>query len=227
MEIEYKTLQQCGVVRGVAVVVDVLRAFTTTAYAFARGARQITMVSTVDEAFELRQQDPELLLMGEVNGYPVDGFDLPNSPSVIDRLDLEGRRLVMRSTAGTQGVVAAVDASEIFVASLSVGAATARALAASHPDQVTFINTGRNANRGGEEDVACSDYIVRLMKKLPPQQDEIEQRLRGSGAAKRFTGSADSDLPAADLEYASRFDTFSFVMKIVRQDDHLVLRMFS
>ncbi|MEM7562030.1 MAG: 2-phosphosulfolactate phosphatase [Pseudomonadota bacterium] len=226
MNIEYKTLQECEGINGVVVVIDVLRAFTTTAYAFARGVAEITMVSTVEEAFELKRRDPQLLLMGEVNAYPIEGFDLPNSPSVIDRMNLDGKRLVMRSTAGTQGVVAAADASEIYVASLSVGVSTAAALARDKPEKITFINTGAKAKGGGEEDVACSDYISQLAEHLSPQKSDIEHRVRNSGAAKRFVGGEDSDLPAADLEYASRFDVFTFVMKIVRQEDQLVLKQF-
>ena len=33
----------------------------------------------VDEAFALRSEHPEWILMGEVDGLPVEGFDLPNS----------------------------------------------------------------------------------------------------------------------------------------------------
>ena len=44
-------------VDGVVVVIDVLRAFTTAAFAFDRGADEILLVSTVEEAFEVREQE--------------------------------------------------------------------------------------------------------------------------------------------------------------------------
>ncbi len=84
-------------------MVDVLRAFTTTAFAFERGAKEIILVSTIEEAFELRERDANYLLIGEVNGLPIDGFDLPNSPSAIEKLDLSNQRLVLRTTAGDSG----------------------------------------------------------------------------------------------------------------------------
>ena len=204
-------------------MVDVLRAFTTTAYAFERGAREILMVSSADEAFELRRQHSELLLIGEVNGYPIDGFDLPNSPSVIDKQDLRGKRLVMRSTAGTQGVVAAAHADELYVGSLSVAIATANSIVATNPQKVTFINTGVRPKGGGEEDIACSDYIASLMRGEPLDVSEIDCRLRASSAAGRFIGPEDSDLPASDLEYAANIDRFSFTMKISTKDGQRVL----
>ena len=180
------TLEDCHQAEGIVVVVDVLRAFTTAAYAFHRGAREFLMVSTVDEAFELRQQFPEMLLLGEVDGYPIDGFDLPNSPSVIDRQNLTGKRLIMRSTAGTQGVVRAAHAEKMYVGSLCVASATAASIRADDPDSVTFVNTGVKPKGGGEEDVACSNYIAGLIQGEVPDLTQIEQQVRGSGAAARF-----------------------------------------
>ena len=161
--IQKRSLEDYNDTSGVVVVIDVLRAFTTTAFAFDRGAREIQLVASVDEAFARRKQDPGCRLMGEVNGLAIDGFDLPNSPANIDRLDLSGQRLVMRTTAGTQGVVLAAHASELYVASLSVASATARRLRAAEGDIVTFIETGRRGADGGEEDVACADLITGLL----------------------------------------------------------------
>jgi 2-phosphosulfolactate phosphatase len=61
---------------GPVVAIDVLRAFSTAAYAFAAGAQTIALVGTVEEAFTLKKQIPDALIMGEVEGLPVKGFDL-------------------------------------------------------------------------------------------------------------------------------------------------------
>jgi hypothetical protein len=55
---------------GVVVIIDVLRAFTTAAVAFAKGATRITMVASVEEALVLRQQGAGQICMGEVGGRP-------------------------------------------------------------------------------------------------------------------------------------------------------------
>ena len=47
MIIQRATLQNCHTATGTVVVIDVLRAFTTAAYAFDAGADDITLVSTV------------------------------------------------------------------------------------------------------------------------------------------------------------------------------------
>jgi len=224
VEIRKTNLQTCHDASGIVVVIDVLRAFTTTAFAFARGVREIILVSTIEEAFELREQDANCLLAGEVNGFPIDGFDLPNSPSVIENLDLRGRRLVLRTTAGTQGVVLAQRASQIFVASLCVATETALQILALKAGVVTFVVTGLRARGGVEEDVACADYIGGMLCGSPLDVAGIQSRVRASRAAARFSGEDDSDLPRADLELALQVDRFEFAMQVDRVGNLLVLK---
>ena len=47
------------------IVIDVLRAFSTAAYAFDRGAARIVLVGDPSEAFALRQRWPHAVLVGE------------------------------------------------------------------------------------------------------------------------------------------------------------------
>lgn len=65
MEFKKETLQTCSQATGLVVAIDVIRAFTTAAFAFARGAKSITLVSTVEESLYLRQQIPNALVMGD------------------------------------------------------------------------------------------------------------------------------------------------------------------
>ena len=95
---------------GHAVIVDVFRAFTTAAFCVGAGAREIVLVADHEHALALKREDPDLFLTGEIGGKPIAGFDVGNSPSAIEHLDLRGRRVVQRTSAGTQGVAAAVDA---------------------------------------------------------------------------------------------------------------------
>ncbi|MCP4875961.1 MAG: 2-phosphosulfolactate phosphatase [Gammaproteobacteria bacterium] len=205
-------------------VVDVLRAFTTTAYAFDRGAKEIVLVSTTEEAFELRDRESDYLLIGEVNGLPIDGFNLPNSPSAIENLDLSNRRLVLRTTAGTQGVVLATQASQLLVSSLCVATATANYISRLNPEVVTFVETGVRPKGGGEEDAACADYIASLLLKSPISVQNVRNRVRESRAAAKFKNTESIDFPAADLQQALKIDCFQFAMTIERSDNLLILR---
>ena len=135
-------------VQGAVVVVDVIRVFTTAAYAFGSGAAEIYLVGTVDEALAFKAANPGSLAMGEDRGLRPDGFDFPNSPAMVRDADLAGRTLVQRTSAGTQGVVRAVDATRLWAASLVVASATA------HPDLIA----GRQ--RGADHQRICTELIA-------------------------------------------------------------------
>ena len=64
---------------------DVFRAFTTAAIALDRGARQIIVIATVEEALELRRKGIADLCMSEEDGVKPDGFDFGNSPHGVTR----------------------------------------------------------------------------------------------------------------------------------------------
>src|SRR5919199_4781682 len=109
---------------GLVVVIDVLRAFTTAAYAFAAGATEVIPVSTVEQAFALRHRFPDALIAGEIKGIQVPGFDLGNSPSEVMRTPMAGKRLIHRTSGGTQGLVHAVHAMPLLACSFVCAGAT-------------------------------------------------------------------------------------------------------
>jgi 2-phosphosulfolactate phosphatase len=122
MEISIHSLLE-GATRatGTVAIIDVFRAFTTAAVALANGASKIVMVGTVEEALALRDPGSGHACIGEVGGRawrhqpPVSplrgeappGFDFGNSPFEISGVDFGGKTIVQRTSAGTQGIVAA------------------------------------------------------------------------------------------------------------------------
>ena len=78
MQIERATNETCGGATGVVVAIDVIRAFTTAAFALAAGARDIVPVGTVEQALELLATgliDGGALLDGQISlGQVEDGL---------------------------------------------------------------------------------------------------------------------------------------------------------
>src|SRR6185295_6533333 len=146
---------------GVVVVIDVMRAFTTAAYAFAAGIDELDLVATVEEAVTIPG-----FRMGEVGGRLIPGFDHNNSPSQLRGRRLSGRA-VLRTGSGTQCVVAATKASEVWLGSLVVASATARALKGRH--EVTLVASG--PPHEGEEDLACAEWMASLIQGTPCSRD--------------------------------------------------------
>jgi 2-phosphosulfolactate phosphatase len=203
------------------VVIDVLRAFTVTAYALAGGAVECRLVATVEEALELSRRFPRSVVSAEVEGVPVDGIPISNSPTMIRDLDLQGRVLVQRSSSGTQAVVAATLAEQLFVGSLAVAAATARAIREGAAELVTLVASG--SDRGHPEDEACARYIESLILERPADLSDLLAPLIATERYRRFAAGRWPGLPATDLELALRPDAFEFAMPVTR--DSLGLRV--
>ena len=223
MLIERATNETCGIVTGVVVAIDVIRAFTTAAFALAAGARDIVPVGTVEEALALRARFPDALLMGEVGGYPIAGFDFGNSPSALLGRNLAGRRMIQRTSAGTQGLVLSLKAETLFAGSLVCAAATARAIARSAPASVTLVVTGVFPGRDGDEDIACADYLAALLRNESIDTAALVRRVRDSDAGRLFADPTDPVFPASDLDLCTDVDRFDFALHVARRDGLLVM----
>lgn len=202
---------------GFVVVVDVLRAFTSVPYALDRGAVTIHLVTEVDEAKALRDRDVVDFVIGEVDGLPVDGFDLSNSPSEIMTADLTGKRLAMRTSAGTQGAASAIGATCMLTGAFVNASATAKALQGA--ERVTFLLTGESHGRDGDEDRALADYLTAMLRGSSPSPEPYLSRVRHSDHGRRFG----DDLPRRDLELACELDRFSLPIEVFRRGNDLLI----
>ena len=206
-------------VDGAVVAIDVLRAFTTAAYAFGAGAEAIYLVGTVDEALALKADHPGWLAMGEDRGRRVDGFDFSNSPVEVASQDLTGRTIVQRTSAGTQGVVAAKAATRLWCASLVCATATADALRASGLGAPTYVITGRFADRPdirGEDDLATAQCIERIRLGHDPELDRAARDVAQSDEAARTLAVGEGHVHPDDIAYAIDVDRFDFAMEVRR-----------
>jgi len=204
------------------VIVDVLRAFTTTAMALTRGARKIVFTAEVAEALELRRRGIGDLCIGEVGGKRPPGFDYGNSPSELSRAELDGRTLIQSTRAGTVGVIAASQAEQLFVAALVNAAATAAAVMRERPALVTIVAMGLEARTRSDEDELCALYIRNLCEGRQPDPDAVRRLVLASKEAQKFGDPARPHFPAEDLEIALQIDSLPIVMRVIRKNGLLV-----
>ena len=104
--------------KSIVVVVDVLRATSTMCIAFEKGIEKMIPVSTVEEALEYRESNPNYILAAERNGAPVKGFDFGNSPQSYLELDMSGKTVVMTTTNGTKSISIAKKDHDVAIGSL-------------------------------------------------------------------------------------------------------------
>ena len=186
------------------VVIDVLRAFTVSAYALAGGARECRLVRTVAEARTLAASTPGALISAEENALPVEGIAISNSPTKITELDMRERILVQRSTAGTQ-CAWAVAGDDIFAASFVVARATAQACLLRNPKTVSLI-----ASADYPEDHACARYIEGLIHGHSTYLEPLLQPLRHTDRYQRLMSGTWPGFPPTDVELALMPDRFEF-----------------
>ena len=220
MKFHRYTLEDCQHATGIVLVIDVLRAFSTAAYAFSRGAKEIRLVSGVQEALDLKAQLPNAKAMGEVGGLPPEGFDFGNSPTRILEHDLTGILLIQRTGAGTQGAVRVVNVKVMLATSFVVAQATIDHVLKLKPTEISFVITG---GMGNDEDVACADYLEKKFTGQPAHDETFIKRVYASRDALEHM-EEHPQFPYADLDYCSRIDNFDFAMPIERKDGFLIMQ---
>jgi len=212
---------------GTVVVIDVLRAFTTAAYAIAAGARWIELVSTPEEGHARKCADPELVLVGEVGGRPIPGFEHGNSPERMTALDLAGRTLVLRSSSGVQGaLLAARTCDALLLGSFVTATATVRAIRALGADVTLLAMGASGADHAldGPEDDACADHLEELLRGGRPDLERSARIVRESPAGRQALDPTSDWITPGDLELALDFDRFAFALEARLEGGRLVAR---
>ncbi|MGC3980042.1 MAG: 2-phosphosulfolactate phosphatase [Steroidobacteraceae bacterium] len=201
--------------RGIAVVINVFRAFSLAAYALDGGATAVLPMDDLERARQLKRDDPRRLLFGERHAQPPPDFDGGNSPAHVTQRDVRGRELIHTTHAGTQGLVNAMGADEVLTGALVNAKAIVRYIRRRAPEQVTLVRMGYEAETRCTEDDLCAELLLaRLCGEDYPTAD-IRTRLRAAPAADKFFDPACQHYaPQADFELCTEVDRFDFVLKL-------------
>lgn len=225
----YSLLEGARRARGLAVVIDVYRAFTSAAFMFHLGASEIVLLAQVDDVLRLKR-DQGYLAVGEVGGRMVEGFDLGNSPGAVlaaGRATFAGHKVAQRTSAGVQGAVAAAQESEaVLLGSYVTAAAIARYVRqlSPVPPVVSLVAMGWEATQRSPEDEACADYLAHLIAGEPYDHlAALERIITHQVTAKFLHGGADH-FPPEDPLYCLQRDLFDFCVLARPEGDRLVAR---
>ena len=208
---------------GLAVVIDVFRAFSLECWLYAMGAAEIRPAGAVDEALAWREKDPGCVLIGERHGRKLDGFDFGNSPSTVDPEAVRGKRIIHTTSAGTQGAVNAERAEEVLAGCFLNARAIARYIRKRNPGKVSLVCMGKEGLAPAEEDELCALYLKSLLegKEMPDIGDRL-QALRTGGGRRFFDPALQDVFPEKDFWMCIDRDRFGFVIRIGKDRDGLV-----
>jgi 2-phosphosulfolactate phosphatase len=205
--------------RGLAVVIDVFRAFSTACYAVAAGACRVLPVDGVEAALTLGRELPEALVMGEQDLAVPPGFDFSNSPTQLSGADLAGRTVIHSTSAGTRGLVAAAASADSVITGAFVNAgAAARWVRRQNPDTATIVAMGESGRSRSPEDDMCAMYIKNSVEDFPNDFAALDRYIRGRESAAKFLEGRVPHGPPSDVDLCLALDAFDFVLRAGRDD---------
>lgn len=214
--------------RGVVIVIDVFRAFTTAAVAFSRGATKIIICASPEQALTLRNSGAGDLCMGEVRGIKPKNFDFGNSPHELSRANIEGVTLIQSTQAGTVGINAAANgSSDLYLGALINAKATASAISETSPDLVTIVAMGAQALVRTDEDEQCALYLRNLLQGRTSDQQSVRNLVLAGHEAQKYGDPSQSHFLVQDRKMALDIDSIDFAIRVQRVGDLLVARPLS
>jgi 2-phosphosulfolactate phosphatase len=215
---------------GLAVIIDVFRAFSCQPLLFHFGVGKVILEGDPFKALGLKREHPEYVLIGEVNEIPIEGADLSNSPSEIilkGRSFFKGKTVVHRTTAGVTGALAALDkADEVLLGSFMTAKAVASYIKKKSPAIVTLVAMGDRGERKAPEDEGCADYLEHLLLQKPFDPVQSLKEMVFQPTAQKFITGQKPYLPREDPLFCLQRDLFDFVLALKREESLLtVVRM--
>jgi len=204
---------------GITVIIDVFRAFSVECYASDAGASRIIATAEVPEANQLKLKYKNSVLVGERDEKKIEGFDFGNSPTEIIKSDLSGKTVIHTTTAGTQGLVNAINADLVLTGSFVNTDAIVKYIKFLEPAEVSLVAMGYRATISAEEDILCAELIAAKLKNSDTDfESKISDLQYSSG--KRFFDPVNIDFsPPTDFFLCTMVSKFDFVLKATKRVD--------
>ncbi|MCF6356253.1 MAG: 2-phosphosulfolactate phosphatase [Draconibacterium sp.] len=219
---EIKILQLLGGAKaatGLTVIIDVFRAFSTACYAFDGGVVKSYPVGDIEIAYQLKNKNPDYILVGERNEQKPPGFDFGNSPSQLLFGNLTGKTIVHTTSSGTQGIANAINADEIITGSFVNAGAIVRYIQQKQPANVSLVCMGYACEYPTDEDTLCAEFIKNELEKRPNNFDKMVETMRNGSGARFFDPDKQSWSPEKDFELCLDLNRFDFILKVEKEGE--------
>jgi 2-phosphosulfolactate phosphatase len=204
--------------RGLTVIIDVFRAFSTACYLYDRGAVKIFPIGDIELAYGIKEKNPDFVLIGERNEQKPQGFDFGNSPSQLVTEKIAGKTIVHTTSSGTQGIANAKKAEEIITGSFVNAGAIIKYIQQRQPSEVSLVCMGYACEYPTDEDTLCAEFIKNELEGNPNHFAEIVETIRNGSGARFFDAEKQSWSPQADFKLCLDLNRFDFVLKVDKEN---------
>ncbi len=217
-------IEGAKVASGITVVIDVFRAFSTACYAVDKGIRRIYPVGDINQAYQLKKEHPDYLLVGERNEQKPEGFDFGNSPDQLINTPFAARTMIHTTSSGTQGIVNATNADEILTGSFVNAGAIVRYIRAKNPTTVSLVCMGYACEYPTDEDTLCAEFIKNELEGKNNDFAGMIATIKAGDGARFFDPDKQSWSPENDFHLCTQLNRFNFVLKVEKEGELVYLR---
>ena len=218
-----------GIIPESSVVIDVLRATTTIAWALENGADSVQVFADVDELKNKAKSfsEKDKILVGERGGKKLNGFDLGYSTLGVSPKKVRGKRVFMSSTNGTRSLHRVRESESLYTMALPNRRAIAERLISDNPKEVWIVGSGWEGSYSLEDSLAAGalasllidqlDSVQVLNDELMPSialwktwENDVEGCLRIASHGQRLAGIGNHD---DDFACCASLDNLSVIPK--------------
>ena len=200
---------------GLAIIIDVFRAFTVEPYLIYNSAEKIIPVGDKEIAYNLKEKNKDYILIGERNGIKLPGFDFGNSPSEIKNIDFSKKVIIHTTSCGTQGIVNAMNANEIITGSLVNAKAIVKYIKQNNFKEVSIVSMSRPNENPTDEDDLCAQYLKSLLEnKVIENLEEKIEKLKLTSGKKFFDNNNEKTFPKEDFYLCTEINKFNFILRV-------------
>lgn len=208
---------------GLAVIIDVFRAFTVEPYIINNNAQKLIPVGDKEIAYKMKEQNPKYILIGERKGIKLPGFDYGNSPSEIKDVDFTNKTVVHTTSCGTQGIIRAKNAKEILTGSFVNCDAIKRYITENDIQEISLVSMAKPNEEPAKEDQLFAEYMKSVLEGNPliNIQEKLSD-LRYTAGARFFNPEFKNIFPEEDFYLCTELNKFDFVLKVNKGIDSVL-----
>ncbi|MDP2585848.1 MAG: 2-phosphosulfolactate phosphatase [Candidatus Levybacteria bacterium] len=203
------------------IVIDVLRAFTTACYAINNNPKDYIIVSDIDSAHKLKNENSNYILIGERRGIKIPGFDFGNSPTEIKNVDFSGKTIVHTTTLGTKGIISALKhTKDVITGSFVNVEATINYIKKEKLSCIYLFSTSGISD--DNEDLMLAKYIKGYFENKPLDITSIRDNLMKHESGIKYLINPLTGYSKSDFFLALELDKFNFIIKAYLDKDQLI-----
>ncbi len=210
--------------RGIAIIIDVFRAFTCSTILFNYGLKKLIMFDQPERVLKFKNKFGGISI-GEVNGRKFPGFDVGNSPSEIIKLGhkiFNNTTAVMHTSAGVHGVLAALENCEqVFLGSYLNARAITSYIGAKKNSQnqtVTLVAMGMRGEIKTLDDECCANYFEHLIVGSPYDHLQAINDILNDPYIRAYLHGTLDYFPQEDVVFCLQRDICSNILVASKED---------